>query len=134
VIAVEPETHAVLFERVAGRTDLHATPPEEQDAVYRHYLEVLAALHRLDPARLTLPELAPLADAQACAMAEFDALAGGIAGLAPQPLARFGAVWLRRHAPVRVDCVALLHGDAGIANFLFAGRRVTAAIDWEWAH
>src|SRR5262249_62358534 len=44
VIAIEPETHAVLFERVAGRTDLHATPPEQQDAVYRHYLEILAAL------------------------------------------------------------------------------------------
>ena len=134
VIAIEPQTHAVLFERVAGRTDLHATEPEQQDAVYRHYLEILAALHGLDPARLDLGGLAPPADALACAMAEVDALAAGIAGLGPQPLARFGALWLRRHAPARLERIALLHGDAGIANFLFAGTRVTAAIDWEWAH
>lgn len=134
VVAVEPQTHAVLFERVGGRTDLHATPPEEQDAVYRHYLEVLASLHRLDPGSLALGELAPPADARACAMAEVEALAAGLAGQGPQPVARFGIAWLRRHAPARVERVALLHGDAGIANFLFAQGRVTAAIDWEWAH
>ena len=42
VLASDAKSHAVLFERVGGRTDLHHTAPSEQDVVYRHYLEVLA--------------------------------------------------------------------------------------------
>ena len=42
--------------------------------------------------------------------------------------------WLRRHAPAHVERTVLLHGDTGIANFMFLDDRVTAAIDWEWAH
>jgi aminoglycoside phosphotransferase (APT) family kinase protein len=134
VLASDAKSHAVLFERVGGRTDLHHTASSEQDVVYRHYLEVLASLHRLDPAHLDIGDLHWPVDARDCALAEVDMLAGGIKGFGPQPLARFGMSWLARHAPPVVDRIALVHGDAGIANFLFAESRVTAAIDWEWSH
>lgn len=133
VHGVLPDPHAVLFERVPGRSDLHRMPSAQQDAVYRHHLEVLGRLHALDPADLDLGLEAP-GSAVACAMAEVDALAAGVIGAIPRPLARFGVEWLRRHAPASVSRIALLHGDAGIANFLFEGDRITSLIDWEWAH
>jgi len=133
VHGVLQDPHAVLFERVAGRSDLHNRPPAEQDAVYRDYLEVLARLHALDPKRQDLDLPAPRS-AVDCAMASVDALAANVAGPAPAPFARFGMAWLRRNAPRDVPRVALLHGDAGIANFLFEGFRITSVIDWEWAH
>lgn len=132
VHGVLPDPHAVVFERVPGRSDLHAMPVPQQDAVYRHYLEILGRLHGLDPARLDL-DFEPPRSAVECAMAEVDALASGV--LSPsRPLARFGVEWLRRNAPKTVARVALVHGDAGIANFLFVGDRITSVIDWEWAH
>ncbi len=128
------DPHVVLFERVAGRPDLHTMADEQQDAVYRHYLEVLGALHSFDVASLDLGDLHRPVDALDCAMAEVDVLAGSVASADPQPFARFGMAWLRRNAPEHVERIALLHGDTGIANFLFVDDRVTAAIDWEWAH
>jgi aminoglycoside phosphotransferase (APT) family kinase protein len=134
ILGVAAEPHVVLFERVPGRSDLHCTPPEQQDAVYRHYMEILGDLHRLDATTLDLPEMHHPVDAQDVALSELRALSAGMEALGPQPLAQFGIEWLRRHAPTRVDRVALLHGDTGIANFMFVDDRVTAAIDWEWAH
>jgi aminoglycoside phosphotransferase (APT) family kinase protein len=124
----------VLFERVPGRSDLHNTPPAQQDAVYRHLLEILGDLHKLDAGRLDLPPMPRPETALDCAMSELRMLSQGMEALGPQPLARFGIEWLRRHAPATVDRVSLLHGDAGIANFMFVDDRVTAVIDWEWAH
>jgi aminoglycoside phosphotransferase (APT) family kinase protein len=134
ILGVLDDPHVVLFERVPGRSDLHHTPPEQQDAVYRHYLEVLGELHRLDPSRLDLPEMHRPTDAHDVAMSELRALSAGMDAFGPQPLARFGLEWLRRHAPTHVERTALLHGDSGIANFMFVDDRVSAAIDWEWAH
>lgn len=132
VHGVLADPHAVVFERVPGRSDLHTMPPAQQDAVYRDYLEILGRLHCLDPARLDL-DFEPPQSAVECAMAEVDALASGV--LSPtRPLARFGVEWLRRNAPKTVSRVALVHGDAGIANFLFVGDRISSVIDWEWAH
>jgi aminoglycoside phosphotransferase (APT) family kinase protein len=128
------DPHIVLFERVPGRSDLHHTAPAQQDAVYRHYLEILGELHKLDADRLDLPVMHRPADALDCAMAEVEQLSRGAEALGPQPLARFGVEWLRRNAPEHVARVALLHGDSGIANFMFVDDRITAVIDWEWAH
>jgi len=127
------EPYAVLFERVPGRSDLHNRPPAQQDAVYRDLLEILGRLHALDAKSLDLGLPTPR-DPVACAMSEVDALAANVAGPAPAPFARFGIEWLRRNAPAKVARIALLHGDAGIANFLFEGDRITSVIDWEWAH
>jgi aminoglycoside phosphotransferase (APT) family kinase protein len=128
------DPHLVLFERVPGRSDLHHTEPAQQDAVYRHYLEILGELHQLDADALDLPPMHRPETAYDVAMSEVEQLSRGADVLGPQPLAKFGAEWLRRNAPEHVARIALLHGDSGIANFMFVDDRITAAIDWEWAH
>ncbi|MFO0688697.1 MAG: phosphotransferase family protein [Myxococcota bacterium] len=133
ILGVLDRPHVVLFERVGGRSNLHDDTAERQAAVYRDHLAILGRLHTLDPAKLELDFAAPR-DPVDCAMASVDALVPGIAGCEPAPFARFGVAWLRRHAPPRVERISLLHGDAGIANFLYAGDRITSVIDWEWAH
>jgi hypothetical protein len=102
--------------------------------VYRHYLEILGELHKLDADALDLPPMHRPDSAFDVAMAEVQQLSRGADALGPQPLAKFGAEWLRRNAPAHVARVALLHGDSGIANFMFVDDRITAVIDWEWAH
>jgi aminoglycoside phosphotransferase (APT) family kinase protein len=52
----------------------------------------------------------------------------------PSEFSRFAIEWLGQHAPGRVERTVLCHGDAGPGNFLHAGRRVTALLDWEFAH
>ena len=52
VVGVLDSLHVVLFERIAGRSNLHDDTPERQDAVYRDYLEILGRLHALDAAKL----------------------------------------------------------------------------------
>ena len=44
------------------------------------------------------------------------------------------AAWLRSNVPPVPTATALCHGDAGVGNFLFAGDKVTALLDWEFAH
>jgi aminoglycoside phosphotransferase (APT) family kinase protein len=44
------------------------------------------------------------------------------------------AAGLRSTAPAVATATSLCHGDAGVGNFLFAGNRVTALLDWEFAH
>jgi hypothetical protein len=46
---------------------------------------------------------------------------------------RFAFRWLAEHAP-ESDATVLCHGDAGAGNFMFDGDRVTALVDWEFAH
>ncbi len=54
--------------------------------------------------------------------------------LTVEPLATFGIHWLRRNVPHEVERISILHGDAGVGNFLYVEDRMTGVLDWEWAH
>jgi aminoglycoside phosphotransferase (APT) family kinase protein len=125
---------AVAYERVPGDSDLERETPERQRGVYRHYAECLAALHELDAQRFAASDLPRPASAEECALRELERVSDSLGKGLVEPLASFGVAWLRRNAPREVDRIALLHGDAGTPNFLYAGERVTALVDWEWAH
>jgi aminoglycoside phosphotransferase (APT) family kinase protein len=133
VRGVDPALGVVAYEFVAGSSDLQSEAPDQQQAVYRHYLECLATLHRLDLDATGL-DLPRPATPEACALASVDEVAAAMGPLITEPLATFGVSWLRRNAPRSVEHVSLLHGDAGTPNFVYDGRRVSALIDWEWAH
>ncbi len=49
-------------------------------------------------------------------------------------LAHLALEVLRRLAPASVPRTVVCHGDVGPGNFLHDGARVTALLDWEFAH
>lgn len=130
------DAHRVaLQERVRGSAELSAAPPARRRAVLLDFVEELARMHALRPERLALPELAVPRTAREAALGEVDKLEALLAGhRTPEPLARFGAAWLRAHAPATLERVSLVQGDTGPGNFLFDGSRLTALVDFEWAH
>jgi aminoglycoside phosphotransferase (APT) family kinase protein len=133
---VHPVHEAMLAERVSGQTWFaRIRGPDEQVRVAQDFIRNLAALHRLDPATLTLPSLGPVKTPREHAL---DELAGmrRRAGEAEtiDPLVRIALDWLERNVPDDASPVVLVQGDTGPGNFLYEDGRVTAVLDWELAH
>ena len=128
---------AILMDRVPGRADFaRIADPAERERVAAHFLECLAALHALAPAELGLSELRLPRTPQEHASFELDATEALLAQLGSrrEPLLGFALGWLRRNLPTRVERTSLLQGDTGPGNFLFHEGRVSAVLDWEFAH
>jgi aminoglycoside phosphotransferase (APT) family kinase protein len=135
LLAVAPAGDALLVERAAGVDSLAGLDDTGRAGVMDAYVDALATLHGLDATRLPLPGFARPEPADP-ARAEL-ALWRGVLELRverPAPLARFAFAWLERHAPRRADRISLCHGDVGPGNFLHEHGRVTALLDWEFAH
>ena len=91
----------------------------------------LAAIHRIDPAAMTMaPRLDPAVGVEA--LAEQFAQHGG-----DRPLIALGLAWLRVNLPAPI-APRLLHGDFRIGNLMTEVRngqaRLTGVLDWELAH
>jgi aminoglycoside phosphotransferase (APT) family kinase protein len=137
VHAVSEELGALLLERVTGRSDFPVVDDErEREPTARHLMQLTAALHALEPRTLAIEHLGAPGDPSTHA-AEQLAKAEGAARLVGDrlaPLFAFALAWLRRTAPTDVARSSLVHSDMGPGNFLAAGGRVTAVLDWEVAH
>ena len=96
-------------------------------ALLRDLGTALAAIHRIDPATMTIaPRLDPAAGVEGLA-AQF-AQHGG-----DRPIVALGLGWLRANLPSPV-APRLLHGDFRIGNLMTEGGRLTGVLDWELAH
>lgn len=137
VLGVHPTHQAMLSERiVAENWFARIADAGEQLATARHFMELLAALHRIDPATLELPGFpAPTsaADLVHHELDEWDRVIEARGG-DPDPALAFTLDWLRRNVPSYDGPVVLVQGDTGPGNFLYAGGRVLAIVDWELAH
>ena len=105
---------------------------ERQRTVARRSIEVLAAIHAVDPATLPpqlVADIPPGIDAQVLDYAEFLAWVADGRKL-PEFEATYG--WLRAELPSHADRL-LCWGDARIGNMLFLEDRPTAVLDWEMA-
>jgi aminoglycoside phosphotransferase (APT) family kinase protein len=134
--AIEPAGRALLVDRAAGTHELTDLDPATRALVMDDYLDALADLHLVDPDGLELAGWRrPIGD-QGHALAELDCWEGILRTRTsgPWPLARFACRALRLRAPTEVSRTVLCHGDVGPGNFLHDGRRVTAMLDWEFAH
>lgn len=131
VLGTSPDGGAVLTERVAGdeRIDLVADVGRQQ-RIAEEYVDELARLHRLDPSEVGA--LGPVPDDLGADVALWGAIADERAR--PDPLLLFTRRWLERNLPPPPERWSVVHGDAGPGNFLFAGDRVTAVLDWELCH
>lgn len=92
----------------------------------------LGAIHRCDPAAAGLVAMAPGNAARlrlAHWRASFEA-----DRFRPEPVIEAGFRWLERTAVLAAQRVSIVHGDFRSGNFLFAGARLLAVLDWEMVH
>ncbi|MBB4631631.1 phosphotransferase family protein [Sphingosinicella soli] len=141
---------ALIYGFAAGTTKPAARPstqvtgigtnfgPELRQILAEQFVDHLAAIHTIDPARL--------ATLQSFEQAEVGSNASVLRQIAwwrrvwdedrPEelPLVDVAARWLIANAPP-LDHVSLVHGDFRAGNFLFdeESRRITAWLDWELA-
>ena len=109
-------------------------PLVDRVAIARHYLDVLAAIHRVDWQALGLD--AVLEDpGDRAAQAAVDHWEGELRRhqIEPHPELEVVAAWLRAHAPV-AQATVLVHGDFKPGNALMRGDDISAVLDWETAH
>jgi aminoglycoside phosphotransferase (APT) family kinase protein len=134
--AVAPDGTVLLTDRAPGTHEVDALPSAERQAVYDDYLDAIAGLHDVDAMALDLPGHRRPTDGPSHARNELDLWAGILDARTrrPWPLARYTLAVLRELAPAVVDRTVLCHGDVGPGNFLHEGGRVTALLDWEFAH
>jgi aminoglycoside phosphotransferase (APT) family kinase protein len=137
VLGVHPVHQAMLAERVTGENWFsRISDPAEREATARDFMTKLAALHSLDAAALDLPAfpaVRTVVDAVHAELDEWDRVLAERGGT-PDPALVFSLRWLRRHVPDYAGPTVLVQGDTGPGNFMYAGGRVTAVVDWELAH
>ncbi len=137
LVAAHPTEPAFLMARVEGASRFAQIPdPADQLAVAQQFMAQLAAVHRLDPADLDLPELGAPGSVREHVLDEitewesqYDAAGGGV------PVITVALSWLRAHVPDDGDWpVVLVQGDTGPGNFMYSGAELVAITDWELAH
>lgn len=137
LIGLAPDGDCLVATRLEGSNDFGGiADPDERTAVRHDYIERLAALHALDPARLEVPALQHPSEAGGQARAWLgvwrDLFTSRVRR--PAPVLRFAIEWLAAHAPPDSENTVLCHGDVGPGNFLHQDGRVTGLLDWELCH
>jgi aminoglycoside phosphotransferase (APT) family kinase protein len=129
-----------LMDRVAGESIPRRVLREERYARARQGLAaelgaILARIHRIDPDRADLSDLARSGAGLGSGRAEIDRIAEGLRGLAvePHPVLDLSERWLRERAP-EPKRRAVVHGDFRIGNVIVDEGGVRAILDWELAH
>lgn len=136
----DPDHKIALFQQVEGSAAIDKLDdPEQQRQVMVDFIDAIAELHQLEPAKLQLGdalgdfELSP-AD---CALGDLNNQLRNFKDFLAHyhdPLLSYGVQWLRRFMPASVHRVSLVQGDTGPVNFMFSGDKVSAIVDWEWGH
>ena len=137
LLAVAAGGGALVLERAPGSDAFAAvSDPGAKQALADDYFRALAELHLLDPAELWLPGFARPQDPRDHARADLRLWRRIAASRLDGSDALLDAAfaWLDAHAPGTASRTSLCHGDAGPGNFVFEGSRVTALLDWEFAH
>ena len=98
--------------------------------------EILAAIATTPIDDLPAVQRVAVPAAETCWRRELDYWEGVIDAneLEPQPIARAGIRWLRRHPPPPAARVSVVHGDYRTGNFLYRDDRILGILDWEMAH
>ena len=136
IVAAEP-TGDVLGEPFFVMSYLEGDSPADERALdvetATAFVDVLHALHRLDGAGLDVADRPPEpSDATPAQVDRWHAVYRSAVDR-PIPLLEEAAAWLRLHAPP-LECLSVVHGDAGPGNFVHRDGRVVAITDWEFAH
>lgn len=99
------------------------------------FIDILAALHRTDWTSRPIAALGQGTSRENAAQREIDVWQHEYErwAMRPWPMFEWGLRWLRDHAPV-APRVSIVHGDYRTGNYLQAGGRISAVLDWELVH
>jgi aminoglycoside phosphotransferase (APT) family kinase protein len=119
---------------VLGRADPMGLGDDGRLALARQLCELLAGVHRLDPAAIGIDRVLPRSDrSPAEDQLEIWSEQLGREELEPQPALRLVAMWLADHLPDPPERTVLVHGDFRPGNVLVDGGAATVLLDWELA-
>ena len=125
-----------LMREVAGGAAAGLLTPEpygHQAAVLgQAVFAALGAIHRTAPAAAGLAPVA--ADAAAPQRLAHWRAVFETDTLRPEPVVEAAFRWLARNLPPPAQRVSIVHGDFRSGNFLFAGDKLLAILDWEMVH
>lgn len=135
LIADSKALRAILTERAHGIAEFrHLKDSAAKQAVTAAFMANLAALHGYDTRLMELDGggSGRIIDHVKHDVAVWRAMYDEVGK--PDPLLDLSFGWLDANMPDPEGPVGLVHGDAGPGNFLFDHDRLTALIDWEFAH
>jgi aminoglycoside phosphotransferase (APT) family kinase protein len=97
--------------------------------------KAMADLHAMAPQHTTAGPLVER-DAKGHVIAEIERWYNGLleSGTAPGPALATVFAWLMANVPEQTAPSAIVHGDIGFHNMLMQDGRLTALLDWEFAH
>ena len=127
-----------IMERIDGETLARRLLRDEEYAKARAVMpsqlaEILAKIHRIDPAKHKLDFLAPADDAAALAEVKRYEENYRTLALEPHPAFELAFRWLFSRVP-KTSRKTLVHGDFRIGNVIFGPEGVRSILDWELAH
>ena len=135
LIADNKALRAILTERAHGIAEFrHSTDSDAKHAVTTAFMTNLAALHSYDARQIDLDGggNGRIIDHVKRDVAIWRTMYEEVGK--PDPLLDLAFGWLDANMPNPDGPVVLVHGDAGPGNFLFDHDKLTALIDWEFAH
>lgn len=127
-----------IMEKVDGETIARRLLRDDKFAKARDLMpaqlaEILARIHRIDPARHQLDFLAEPGDnAAATEVRRYEESFRRLA-LEPHPAFELAFRWLLNRIP-KTRRTTLVHGDYRIGNVIFGPEGVRSILDWELAH
>ncbi len=134
-ITAIPDMRALLGGFVAGEANFNKLATgEERLTVARDFMDQLARLHRINVAETPVEGMGPIEPVATLIERRIDLLRTRNSGRDWDPLIQLSVDWLADNIPADLPDPVIVHGDAGPANFLYAGGRVTALLDWELVH
>jgi len=135
VLAISDDDRMFLMERLVGDTDIDGDPDPNHRALLDDFADNVAALHRLDPVALNLPDARVLPGVRDAVLANVAAYEQVYRALATtEPVVEDAFATAHALAPSEDTAPVLVHGDLGPGNFLFRNAVVTGLIDWEMWH
>ncbi len=136
VLAVHPEMQAVLLAAMPGSAAFAAIGDRVvQQALMDELCEKLVALHALDARALAISTLGTVGTIRDHLLEELGIWEGMYRQEAdPDPLVTAAFTWLRANLPAGDGMPSLLQGDTGPGNFMHQDGRISALVDWEYAH
>lgn len=130
-----PESRALVAEHVAGDSNFNRlVDASARSVVARDFMGQLAALHAIDVTAEPIEGMGPLLPIAETVQARLEELRRRNEAGGQDPLVTTTLSWLAENIPAEPERAVIVHGDAGPANFLFAGGQVTALLDWELVH